>query len=73
MLCVVQKSFGGPEGRVFEMNELVEAGSFRNRTALLEQRYLRVASPEEIASAVDEDEPAPAPKPLKAKARKGGR
>lgn len=74
MLCVVQKPFGGPDGRRFETNELIEAGAFRNRNALVDQRYLRLATQEEIASAVDEDEPV-APKPLVAKThkRKGGR
>lgn len=73
MLCVVQKVFGGPDGRVFETNELVEAGAFRNRTALVDQRYLRPATPEEIDSAVDDESTAPKPLIAKTRKRKGGR
>ena len=50
---VVQKSFEGAEGRVFQTGELVDAENWRNRESLIRGRYLRVATADEIASAVD--------------------
>jgi hypothetical protein len=78
MLCVVQKQFGGPEGSMFQVNQLVDASTFRNRDTLLSGRFLRVASPDEVESAeevdVEEEVPAEPPptkkKPMAAKARK---
>lgn len=55
-MYVVQKSFGGPQGRRFEPNELIDAEGFRNLPLLIEQRYLRVATKDEIDSAEEEDE-----------------
>lgn len=54
MLCVVQKSFGGPTGRL-DRGEIVDASTWRNTTLLIDQRYLRIATPAELASAVEVD------------------
>jgi hypothetical protein len=54
-MYVVQKAFGGPKGRRFEPNELIDAEGFRNLPLLIEQRYLRVATKDEIESAEEED------------------
>ena len=52
---VVQKPFQGPDG-VYERNELIDASKFRNVTLLLDQRYIRLATPDEI-NAAEEVEP----------------
>ena len=76
MLCVVQKQFGGPAGSELQVNQLVDAANFRNRESLIANRYLRIASADEVASAeeVEEDEPVAAPakakKPMAARTRK---
>lgn len=75
MLCVVQRPFGGPNGVVFETDQLIEAGEFKNVKALTSQRYLRPATPDEVSMAqeVDVPEPVPVRKPmLKAKAHRKG-
>jgi len=65
MLCVVQKQFGGPGGSVLGINTVVDASEFKNRDALIANRYLRVASADEVASAVEVEEESPAPPPAK--------
>lgn len=62
MQCVVQKDFLGG-GVSYVRNQLVEGDQFRNVGVLISQRYLRPATPDEIASAVpvDDEEEAPAP------------
>lgn len=57
MLCVVQKPFRGPEGMV-ERDELVDPSGWRNGMLLIDQRYMRPATQDEIESAVETD-PAP--------------
>jgi hypothetical protein len=77
MLCVVQKQFGGPDGSTLQVNQLVDASTFRNRDTLLSGRYLRVASVDEVESAeeveIEEEVPAvppPSKKPMAARKRK---
>lgn len=53
--CVVTRTFGGPEGRVFEQGEIVDAAEWKHTSRLLAQRYLRLATAEEITSAEDVD------------------
>jgi hypothetical protein len=77
MLCVVQKAFGGPGGSVLGINTVIDASEFKNRDALIANRYLRVASADEVASAVEVEEddapPAPMPKKLSVKRTKRNR
>lgn len=56
MDCVVIKPFIG-NGLQHERNMLVDASAFRNADALISNRYLRVASADEIASAYEEPAP----------------
>lgn len=71
MICIVQKEFVGG-GETFVKNQVFDSGGFRNEQALIAQRYLRPATPQEIASAVPEDELHTAPAvPLRAKKAKG--
>ena len=55
MHCVVQKPFNG-NGVDYESSWLIDTGSWdiRRRNQLIAQRYIRVASEEEISSAVEE-------------------
>lgn len=55
MMCVVNKDFLGG-GEDFVRNQLVDGAQFRNVQVLLSQRFLRVATPDEIASARPEDD-----------------
>lgn len=76
MQCVVLKSFGGPDGIEFLPGELVDASKFRHAEKLIEQRRLRLATPDEIASAVEIEDAGAGPvrrdpPPLKAKTKKG--
>ena len=48
---VVQKSFEGANGRLFQPGEIVEAGEWRNLTKLVNTRYLRTATADELATA----------------------
>lgn len=55
-ICVVLKPISGPEG-MLPSGTLVDPSEWRNRKALLTQRYLRIATSEEVASAVEVDGP----------------
>ena len=68
MMCVVQKDFVGA-GEEFVRNQLIDGGQFRNEQTLISQRYLRPATPDEIASARPEDENESAPKKKSFKVR----
>lgn len=73
MLCVVQKAFGGPEGAQFRPGQLIETGGYRNRETLIAGRYMRLATPDEINSAIEVDEEEVAPRaPMTAKKTKKG-
>lgn len=62
MMCVVQKDFVGA-GEDYVRNQLIDGAVFRNEQVLISQRYLRPATPGEIASAQLEGEtPRPAPR-----------
>lgn len=72
-LCVVQKPFKG-NGDHWQRDQLVEATIFRNGQTLIDQRFLRPATPDEISSAYEaseSEESAPKKKGgLKARKRK---
>ena len=55
MHCVVQKPFNG-NGVDYESSWLIDTADWdiRRRNQLIAQRYIRVASEEEISSAVEE-------------------
>jgi len=63
---VVQKSFEGAEGRQFQPGEIVEAGGWRNLTKLVNTRFLRTATADELATA-EEAEPVYAGKKKRAR------
>jgi hypothetical protein len=56
MHCVVQKPFSG-NGVDYQSNWLVDTGSWpiRRRDQLISQRFIRIASEEEISSASEEE------------------
>lgn len=54
--CVVLRKFGGPEGREFQVGELVDVETWRHADRLIATRHLRPASAEEIANAVEVEE-----------------
>jgi hypothetical protein len=56
MHCVVQKPFSG-NGVDYQSNWLVDTGSWpiRRRDQLISQRFIRIASDEEISSASEEE------------------
>jgi predicted phosphoribosyltransferase len=54
--CVVLRKFGGPEGREYQIGELVDVEEWRHAERLIATRHLRPASAEEIANAVEVDE-----------------
>lgn len=67
-MCVVQKEFVGA-GEEYVRNQLVDGRTFRNEQVLISQRFLRPATPDEIASAKFEDETPPPAKTGGMKAR----
>lgn len=78
MLHVVQKPISGPGGTTIPSGAIVDTASWRNARQLVNQRYLRVATPDDLANAVeDDDENIPeveAPVPtLKARKKKGAK
>ena len=68
MMCVVTKDFVGA-GTEFVRNQLVDGNMFRNEQVLITARYLRQATPDEIASARLEEDATPAPRKKALKAR----
>ena len=56
MHCVVQKPFSG-NGVDYQSNWLIDTGSWpiRRRDQLISQRFIRIASDEEISSASEEE------------------
>jgi allophanate hydrolase subunit 2 len=51
---VVVKKFGGPDGRVFQPGELLDVSEAqRNVQRLVAHRYLRPATVDEVANAVE--------------------
>lgn len=71
MMCVALKNFTGA-GEDIVRNQLIDGAMFRNEQTLINQRYLRPATAEEIETAQFESvEPEPAPrKKLKARIRR---
>lgn len=55
MICVVQKPFTGPDGRILPSGTVVDTTAVRNETRLIGSRYLRHASEQEIAAALKAD------------------
>jgi len=64
--CVVIKKFGGSNGTNLLVNQLVDIPDGTRLSQLSEQRYVRLATPKEIASAedveVEVDDAPPPPK-----------
>ena len=70
MHCVVQKPFNG-NGVEYQSNWLVDTGNWpiRRRDQLISQRFIRIASEEEISSA-SESEESPTPRRSTSRTRK---
>ncbi len=70
MHCVVQKPFSG-NGVDYQSNWLIDTGSWpiRRRDQLISQRFIRIASDEEISSA-SEPEESPSPRRSSPRSRK---
>ena len=60
--CAVLKRFGGPGGVELQVGNLVELPDGTRLSQLIEQRYVRLATPAEVESAEEVDTPPPTPK-----------
>ena len=71
MHCVVQRPFNG-NGVNYQSNWLIDTGDWpiRRRDQLISQRFIRLASEEEIVSASDAEE-SPPPRQSASRTRKG--
>ena len=72
MMCVALKNFMGA-GEDIVRNQLIDGGIFRNEQTLINQRFIRPATKEEIETArfePAEPEPTPVRRKLKARIRK---
>ncbi len=54
---VVVRPFPGPEGKIFQIGEVVNTSGWRNVEALVEQRYIRAHRGEARSSADEVEEP----------------
>lgn len=74
MQCVVLRKISGPGGSELLPGEIIDAGEYRNAERLIQQNRLRVATPDEIANAVEVDETfTPIVKPPVVKVAKRGK
>lgn len=63
MPCIVTRQFSGPGDRVYHIGEVVNTDEWLHGDKLVRQRYLRLATPEELTRVEVTEPPFEAPKP----------